>query len=143
MGNTIEARRNMHEGNNPIPEELQKELLATMPALAEHQYFIFRNREQQIIEFKEFVESCDIDEFISQLPAKMRKEIETSQPNPTPEIAEPLLKYIEQLQVYLPQDERFRYNLMQKLQHPPKPKIDDEYWYLYKHSHINNYYNVY
>lgn len=32
-----------------------------MPVLAEFQYFNYRNRHQQIVEFQEFIKSCDID----------------------------------------------------------------------------------
>jgi hypothetical protein len=38
------------------------------------------------------------------LPGKIRNEMENAEEIPTPEIIQPLLKYIEQLQIYLPQD---------------------------------------
>ena len=40
------------------------------------------------------------------MPAKLRKDIEAATPNQPPELAEPLLKFIEQLQIYLPKEER-------------------------------------
>lgn len=97
-----------------------------MPALSEYQYYNFRNREKQIVEYREFVAQCDLEAMIAKMPAKLRKDIEAAEVSPMPEIAEPLLKYTEQLQVYLPQDERYRYNLMLKLEHPPKIKMDSE-----------------
>lgn len=60
------------------------------------------------------------------MPAKLRKDTQAAEEIPTPEIAEPLLKYTEQLQVYLPMDERHRYNLLLKIKHPPKIKIENE-----------------
>ena len=60
------------------------------------------------------------------MPAKLRNALYTAEINPTPEIIMPLLKYTEQLQVYLPQEERNRYNILLKLQHPPKIKLENE-----------------
>ena len=43
-----------------------------------------------------------------------------------PEILQPLLKYGEQMQVFMPLDERHRYNLLAKLNHPPKAKLEND-----------------
>jgi hypothetical protein len=51
MGNHLEEMRNTHIGTNPVPPEIQKELLEVMPELSEFQYYNFRNRQQQILEF--------------------------------------------------------------------------------------------
>lgn len=126
MGNHIEAMKNNHVGSNPVPAELQREMLKVMPGLSEYQYYNFRNREKQLVEYREFVGACDIDDMIKKMPAKLRKDIENAEIVPMPEIAEPILKYVEQLQVYLPQDERHRYNLLLKIQHPPKNKLEDD-----------------
>lgn len=48
--------------------------------------------------------SCNIDEWIAKMPAKLRKDTEAAVDIPMPEIVEPMLKYTEQLQVYLPMD---------------------------------------
>lgn len=60
------------------------------------------------------------------MPAKFRKEIANSPQEVFPEILRPELRYSEQLQIFLPQDERHRYNLLAKLVNPPKTKLDEE-----------------
>ena len=60
------------------------------------------------------------------MPAKLRNAIYNAEENPVPEIVMPLLKYTEQLQVYLPQEERNRYNMLLKLNHPPKIKLEND-----------------
>lgn len=44
-----------------------------MPPLADYQYYRFRNIQQQVIDFQELVGSCDIENYINQMPAKLRK----------------------------------------------------------------------
>ena len=126
LAHTIEAAKNNHVGSNPISKEIQAELLNTMPAMAEFQYWNFRNRQQQIIEFQEKLNSCDLDSMYEKLPAKLRSSVGNYEENPIPEIIQPLLKYTEQMQVFLPVEERRRYNLMLKINHPPKIKLDSE-----------------
>lgn len=49
-----------------------------MPELSEYQYFNFRNRQKQVVEYDEFVQQIDIDEWINLMPAKLRKDIQAT-----------------------------------------------------------------
>ena len=63
------------------------------------------------------------EEEISQLPAHFRDEFDKKEePEPLPKIVNPLFIHNAQQNLYMPQDERHRINLLLKIENPPMNK---------------------
>lgn len=67
------------------------------------------------------------EEEISQLPAHFRDEINAKEEEePTPKIVNPIFIHNGQFNIYMPQDERNRVNLLLKIENPPENKDEEE-----------------
>ena len=123
----LEATRNVHPGTCAIKHELKKEISDKFVEDSHWMYYRFRNYVSQVITQQQARASTVTAEEIATLPAHLRDEITKKEEEAEmPKIINPNFIYNQQRNLYLPQDERYRINLLLKIENPPEDKDEEE-----------------
>jgi hypothetical protein len=86
-------------------------------------YYKFRNYISQVVKQEEMKKATVTEAEISQLPAHFRDELTKEEPEEeVPKIINPIFIYNAQKNIYMPMDERYRVNLLLKIDNPPEDK---------------------
>jgi hypothetical protein len=90
-------------------------------------YYKFRNYISQVITQQNIRKTTITPEEIATLPAHFRDEIAKAEKEEAelPKIINPVFIYNAQRNIFLPQDERFRMNLILKIDNPPEDKDEE------------------
>lgn len=89
-------------------------------------YYMFRNQFSQIIKQNLTQMETVTEEEIDTLPAHFRDDLTAKrEEEPLPKIVNPIFVHNGQYNIYMPQDERHRFNLILKIHNPPESKEQD------------------
>lgn len=126
LGQFVEATRNLHPGTFPIKPELKKEIGEKFTEDADWNYYVYRNYITQAREQERRKASSLIEDEVTTLPAHFRDEINNGEEEEgMPKLIHPQFLYNQQQNLIMPEDERYRVNLLLKLENPPEDKNTD------------------
>lgn len=127
LGQYLEAARNAHPGALPIKPELKKEISEKFVEDSHWLYYKFRNYISQVVTQQDIKRTTVTEAEISQLPAHFRDELTKEEPEEElPKVINPTFIYNGQKNVYMPLEERYRINLLLKIDNPPEDKDEEE-----------------
>lgn len=88
---------------------------------------MFRNQFSQIIKQNTIQKETVTEEEIATLPAHFREDLTSKKEEESlPKIVNPLFVHNGQYNIYMPLDERHRFNLLLKIDNPPENKDQED-----------------